>query len=311
MGSGGHADDTGVVRVPADLDRPDQLLAGLSAHQLAILTAAGLAAWALAALADRWLGFLAAAIVAAPVVLAGLGLALGWRDGLPLDRLVLAWLAWAGTPRRRAAIPDPPMAAPGWAGPAGPRVAPLDGPISGLTASGVLELAGEGWALVCAATPVNLRLRTPAEQQQLLAGFARLLHALAGALQVVVRSQPADLAEMAGQLRSQAAGLAHPALEQAALAHARWLEQAAGDQRLRRRQQLVVFHQPPGAPDPAAALARQAEQAAGLLAAAGVTLTPLDANAAARVLQAAATPDHPSRPAGLALPGAVINGRPA
>jgi hypothetical protein len=71
-----------------------------------------------------------------------------------------------------------------------------------------------------------------------------------------------------------------------------------------------VFHQPPGAPGPAAAaLARQAEQAAGLLAAAGVTLTPLDADAAARVLQAAANPDHPPRPVGLALPGAVISGR--
>jgi hypothetical protein len=175
----------------------------------------------------------------------------------------------------------------------------------------VLELAGEGSTLVCAASPVNLRLRTTAEQQQLLAGFARLLHALTGPLQVVVRSQPADLSPMAGRLRSQAASLGHPALERAALAHASWLQEVAGDQQLRRRQLLVVFHQPPGTPDPAAALARQADQAAGLLAAAGVTLTVLDTDQVSGVVAAATTPDRPTRPAGLALPGAVISGRPA
>lgn len=309
--SRGHPEGAGVVRVPADLDRPDRLLAGLSARQLTILAAAGLAAWVLASLVDRWLGFLLSAVVAAPVALAGLGVALGWRDGLSLDRLLAAAIGWWRRPRRRVATPHPVPSAPGWAGPAGPRLAPLDSPVGALTASGVLELAGEGWALICAATPVNLGLRTPSEQQQLLAGFARLLHALAGPVQVVVRNEPADLAEMAGQLTSQATGLPDPALERAALAHAHWLQEAAGDRRLRRRQLLVVFHQPSGAPNPAVALVRQAEQAAGLLAAAGVTLTPLDADAAARVLQAAAAPDHPPRPAGLALPGAVISGRPA
>ena len=55
-------------------------------------------------------------------------------------------------------------------------------------AAGVIDLGGQGWALVCQATPVNLSLRTPPEQQALLASFARLLHALAGPMQVLVRS---------------------------------------------------------------------------------------------------------------------------
>jgi hypothetical protein len=299
-----------VVRVPADLDRPDRLLAGLTARQLAILAAAALAAWTLTTVLKGWLGVKAAAIAAAPVALVGLGVALGWRDGLPLDRLLAAAISWGWQPRRRVTTPTPVPAAPGWAGPAGPRVAPLDGPVGGLTAAGILELAGDGWALVCTASPVNLGLRTPAEQQQLLAGFARLLHALPGPMQVVVRYQPADLTEMAAQLHTQAAGLADPALERAALAHAGWLEDLGGDRQLRRRQLLVVFHQPAATPDLAMVLARRAEQAAGLLAAAGVTLTPLDVDQVAGVLQAATTPDHPVRPAGLAVAGAVIQGRP-
>jgi hypothetical protein len=188
-------------------------------------------------------------------------------------------------------------------------VAPLQGPIRGLDPAGVVDLGGQGWALVCVATPVNLSLRTPPEQQALLASFARLLHALTGPMQVLVRSDRADLTPLLHTLRERAAALPDPGLEQAALAHARWLEALTGDHQVRRRQLLVVFHQPAGT-SPAAALARQAEQAAGLLAVAGVTLTPLDGDAAAQALAAATNPDGPPRPAGLAAAAAIITGRP-
>jgi hypothetical protein len=302
----------GRVRVPADLDRPDPILAGLSARQLATLALCAGAAWAVAVLAEPLLGFPTAAVTAAPVVLTGIGLALGWRDGLSLDRLAVAGLVWCLQPRRRVVAPDGPMTGRGWGVFPGSRPAALTGPVSALDAAGVLELAGAGWALVCTASPVNLRLRTGAEQHQLLAGFARLLHALDGPMQVLVRSQPADLQPMAGRLRAGAAGLADPALEQAALAHASWLEDLAGCYQVRRRELLVIFTHPRAARTraaAAAALARQAEQANGLLAAAGVTLTVLDADAAGRVLAAAANPAGPARPGGLAPANAVITGR--
>jgi len=57
-------------------------------------------------------------------------------------------------------------------------------------------------------------------------------------------------------------------------------------------------------------LYRRAEQAAGLLAAAGVTLTPLDGDAAAQTLAAAANPERPLWPAGPTPAAAVIGGRP-
>jgi PrgI family protein len=300
----------GVVRIPADLDRPDRILLGLSARQLLILAAGGLTAWTIQAVAEPLVGLAGAVGLAAPLALAGVGLALGWRDGLPLDRLVLAGLGWWRHPRRLVVAPDgvPPL--PAWVGPAGPPVAPLNGPIHDLDPSGLIDLDELGWALVCEATPVNLSLRTPGEQQALLASFTRLLHALTGPMQVLVRSDRADLTPLVEQLEERAAALPHPGLEQAALQHARWLDSLTGDQGVRRRELLVVFHQPPSIPSPAAVLRRQAEQATGLLAAAGVTLTPLDGEAAARVLHAASNPANPPRPVGLAAAAAVITGRP-
>jgi hypothetical protein len=302
--------DGGVVRIPADLDRPDRILVGLTARQLGILAAGGVAAWTLEGLLEPLAGLPAAAVLAAPLALAAMALALGWRDGLPLDRLAVAGLGWWRQPSRLVVAPNGIPPAPAWAGPPGPPLAPLDGPIRGLDLAGVIDLGGQGWALVCQATPVNLSLRTPPEQQALLASFARLLHALTSPLQVLVRSDRTDLTPLLHTLRERAAALPDPGLEQAALAHARWLEGLTGDREVHRRQLLVVFHQPPGTTTPAAALARQAEQAAGLLAVAGVTLTPLDGDAAAQALAAATNPDGPPRPAGLAPAAAIITGRP-
>jgi hypothetical protein len=247
-GAGGVPGEGGLVPIPADLDRPDRILVGLSARQLIILGAAGLASWTLIVLLDPLTGFPAAAALAAPLALGGLALALGWRDGLPLDRLTLAAIGWWRHPKRLVVAPDGIPAAPAWAGPAGPPVAPLAGPIHNVTPAGLVELAGEGWALICGATPTNLQLRTPAERQQLLAGFARLLHALTGPVQVLVHSQPASLDPLATHLREQAPGLANQELERAALAHASWLEELAARHGLRHRQLLVIFHQPPGSP---------------------------------------------------------------
>jgi len=306
-----QTDGSYTVSIPADLDRPDRILLGLSARQLLILATGGLAAWILEALLEPLVGLPAAITLAAPLGLVAVALALGWREGLPLDRLAVAGLAWRRHPRRLVVAPDGIPPTPAWAGPPGPPVAPLDGPVHALDPAGVVDLGGQGWALVCQATPVNLSLRTPAEQQALLASFARLLHALTGRMQVLVRTDRADLTPLATRLREQASALPDPGLEQAALAHARWLDALPGDREVRRRQLLVVFHQPPDTTNPAGALLRQAEQAAGLLAAAGVTLTPLDGEAAAGVLHATSSPDSPPRPAGLAPPAAIITGRPA
>jgi hypothetical protein len=299
------------VRIPADIDRPDRILAGLTARQLAILATSGAVAWALATTADLVLPLPLAVALAAPPALAGVALALGWRDGLPLDRLALAALRYRRGPRRLVPAPQGVAAPPAWAaatgGPAPP--APLAGPIHHLHNDGVVDLGADGQALLCRATAVNFRLRSQPEQQALIAAFARLLHAVTGPLAVVVRTDRVELAATVAALRAAAPGLPHPALEQAACEHADFLVDLAGRRDVLSRERLLVLREPAGTPEPAAALARRAEQAATLLAAAGVTLTPLDQDAAARVLARAADPHATPRPAGQAAPGAVLTGR--
>jgi hypothetical protein len=51
---------------------------------------------------------------------------------------------------------------------------------------------------------VAFGLRTPAEQNGLVAGFARWLHSLDGPAQILVRAQRVDLAHLADRLNVQA-----------------------------------------------------------------------------------------------------------
>jgi hypothetical protein len=296
------------LRIPADIDRPDRILAGLTARQLAILAASGAVTWALATAAAVILPLPVAVALAAPPALVGVALALGWRDGLPLDRLALAALRYRRGPRRLVPAPEGVAAPPIWTGSRDRPPVPLAGPIHNLH-DGVVDLGADGQALLCRASAVNFRLRSQPEKQALIAAFARLLHAVTGPLAVVVRTDRMDLAATVAALRMAAPGLPHPALERAAGKHADFLADLAARHDVLSRERLLVLREPADTPDPAAALGRRAEQAATLLAAAGVTLTPLDQDAAARMLARAADPHAPPRPTGQAAPGAVITGR--
>lgn len=111
-------DDTrqGRVRIPADVDRPDRILAGLTARQLVILAVTGLVCYLGYAATRPLLPPLVFAVLAFPVLVAGAALALGRHDGIGLDRLTAAALAHARTPRRQVPTDDEPPAGPGWAG---------------------------------------------------------------------------------------------------------------------------------------------------------------------------------------------------
>jgi len=101
---------------------------------------------------------------------------------------------------------------------------------------------------------VNFALRTPAEQEGLVAGFGRYLHSLTAPVQILIRAQRLDLTGQIAELRDRAGGLPHPALEQAALEHADYLAQLAEHSDLLRRQVLLVLREPlhpAGAPLPA------------------------------------------------------------
>ena len=282
------------ARIPADVERPDRVAFNLTARQLAILATTGLVAWLLARAAQLLVPPLIADALALPIVAVGAALALGQRDGLGLDQLALAALRQARAPRRQVpapqGVPAPPDLLAGI--PAGPPPGPLALPACGITPDGLVDLGGDGMALVCRASTVNFALRTPEEQQALVAAFARVLHALTGPVQLVVRTERADLARLVSDLDEGAGGLPHPALEACARDHARFLGELARRRDVLRRQWLLVFRDPTRR-DAGVRLARRAEEATALLQAAGVQLAPLHQPHAHLVLGHALDPDTP------------------
>lgn len=325
---------TGPVRIPADVDREDRLLGPLTARQVAILAVTGfilLAGWTATKHTVPLPVFLVAAI---PIAAVATFVALGQRDGLSLDRLLLAAVRQRLAPRIRVTAPEGIRPVPTWLaghtvisdgpGPTGTRAAPaaLELPAQGVTETGVIDLGTDGLAVVAVASTVNFALRTAQEQESLVAGFGRYLHSLTGPVQILVRTERLDLSGQIAELRDAAGGLPHPALEQAALEHADYLDQLDQTADLLRRQVLLVLHERPqtaagsagsslwtalglprtssdraGRADDAAKraaearLARRLQEAIELLSPAGVVVTPLDAGQSTSLLAAACNPD--------------------
>jgi hypothetical protein len=93
------------VRIPADVDMRDRVLGPLTARQLAILGLTGLVlytAWAATAAFLPIPVFLALAI---PVGASAAILALGQRDGISMDRMLLAAIRQRVAPRHRVSGP--------------------------------------------------------------------------------------------------------------------------------------------------------------------------------------------------------------
>lgn len=302
------------VRIPADVDRPDTLLAGLTARQLALLTGAAVLAWA-SYLATRPLVPLGVfAAIAVPVAGVVITVALGRRDGQGGDQLLAAALRQLRSPRRLVLAPAGIPAPPAWAPRGGRRPAPLVLPLVEISGGGVIDLGADGAAVICRASAVTFALRTPAEQQALVAGFARWLNSLDASVQILTRATPLDLHRRIAALVDAAPGLPHPGLESAALDFAWFLSDLAAHTELLTQEVLLILRQPrSGGPgeEPGVRLHRRAAEAGVTLAAAGVRVSVLDGPAAAACLSSCLDPGAAGHPAGLATPTSVITAREA
>ncbi|ROP28094.1 PrgI family protein [Couchioplanes caeruleus] len=296
------------ARVPADVERADRIAFGLTGRQLVILTVTGLvlyAAWTALATVVPPLVFIACAL---PIVGTAFFVAVGRRDGLGLDVWLLAGLRHRRAPRRLVPSEGPVTPAPAWIsttrGPGDrlPLPAPLRLPAKGITADGLVDLGPDGTTGLVAASTVAFGLRTPAEQNGLVAGFARWLHSLDGPAQILVRAQRVDLTHVADRILAQAPGLPDPALEDAARSHAAFLDDLAARRELLHRHVTVAVRSKRSPGHTAHQAAETVRALSGCEVAASV-LDPADAAATlAGALNPSAAPSPSSPPPGRPVP---------
>lgn len=283
------------VKIPADVSAPDKILFGATARQAAILGTAATAMWGIWLLVQGVVPPLMFGVPAA-LILMLLGLAVSCcRDGVTLDRLLTASLKQALTPRHQALIPETAAEPPDFLRAAlhGQRItppAPLELPVEDISPAGTVELGRHGTAALASASTVNFALRTSAEQELLVSGFARWLNSLTGPVQITSRSAPTDLAAQITALRQAAPDLPHPLLEEAALGHADYLTEIAASRSVLNRTVLVTAREadPVGAPR----ASRRIHDAASIVTGAEITMTELDTAAARAVVSAALDPDR-------------------
>jgi len=167
-----------------------------------------------------------------------------------------------------------------------------------------VDLGPDGTTALVAASTVAFGLRTPGEQNGLVAGFGRWLNSLDAPVQILVRAERVDLTTVADRIHHHAPNLPHPALEEAALSHAAFLDDRASQRELLHRQVTIAVRDRRG---PGHTTHRAAE-AVRALAACEVTATVLDAADTAATLAGCLDPTAPPPPVGVALDGAVIHG---
>jgi hypothetical protein len=236
-------------------------------------------------------------IAAIPVAGVTVVVALGRRDGLPLDMWLRHGLALRRVPkprapgRTRAGQPLLQTAAP-------PKVpAPLRTAATTIAADGTITVDGAARSLIACGT-TNVALRTGQEQAALLGGFGQWLNALTGPAQIVIAAQRHDLTPYAQAVLDATARLPNDALRSAAADYAAFLLELDASRDPLRRQVLAVV---------AAGPTRDATvRAFGGL---GVSADPLDGPAVTSALATAVDPYNPPVPGPRAMPGTPITAR--
>jgi hypothetical protein len=292
--------DEGVSAVPvnADLEIPDKILGPFTARQSAILATSAVTLWLIYAGFHKLVPpavILAAALIVGGALVTAITTK---RDGLPLDRYLLAalrhhrhgnWYVTADVDERVPAGFDR-----------------LNLPAAGLDEAGVLDLGPDGAAVLMECGTVNLSLRSGDEVRTALAGFGQALNALGGAFQFTVTAHRIDLAGRAELLETGAGQLAHPALEERARAHAGLLRDISGERDLIARRVLLTLREPGRAAHATAGVLHRASQAAALLTGCGVPARILTAPEAAAALSAATDTSRPAPAAAQAPPGHAV-----
>ncbi len=279
--------------VPADISEADRIAFGLTFRQLAIIGGTGLAGFGCYRTAGHLLPSSVWMVAGIVVFAVAVVVALGRRDGLPLEVWLRHGITLSGRPRtltpgtaRASAVVDLVGT---------PSVpAPLRSPVTAISAAGVLTSEGRDKVLIACGT-TNIHLRTGSEQDALLDGFGRFLHGLTGPAQILVAAQRHDLSVHAQATADHAPRLPHPALQAAADDYAGFLLDLDTERDPLRRQVLAVITG-----------AHAGDTAVRALSALGVHAAALDGPAVAAALAGAVDPFCPPVPGPRAVPGIPI-----
>jgi hypothetical protein len=276
------------IRIPSDIDQEDRIIGTLTARQLGLIAVPAVALWLLYSATKTIVPTLVFVPVAVIISAAIGALVVGRRDGLSMDRFVLAMFRHNKTEHLQVSAMGDIARAPYVAGAmAEPLPGNADFAVVDVTADGVVDLGPDGAAVICSATSVNLLLQSEAEQEALTGAFGRFCNSLEEPVQFVTRAEVVELTEAIVMLRTKAPELPAVGLERAALDHARFLTRLASDSDATSRSVFVVFRDHRNLDISGQRLIRRAVEATGALSAAGVTLRPLVGREASRVIQRA------------------------
>lgn len=296
------------VKIPTDIDRPDQIVWGLTARQLLILGPTCLLALAIHLGLEEIVPSGLAAAAGGLLAAVGCAIAFVQPDGVVAERWLAAGVRHLLSANRRVDAPEGVPEVGSWAR-SGESVEAIEPPARDVARDGVIDLGGARFALVCRASSINLVLRAEEEQVALIEGLGHLLNALDGPTSFVVRSERMDLRAHIDHIKESARGLPSLGLETAARAHAAYLT-SLGDRRdVLRREVYIVLSACERDPDQASVvLRRRAEEAGSLLSALGIGMRALNGEAAAELLSSACDPSGSLPVSGLSLPTEIISG---
>lgn len=295
------------ARIPADVEMPDQIFAGLSIRQLAIVATDLLVLWSMFEVLGSRSSAVIVAILGAPIAAAGLVAVTVRPAGIAAESFLLHGLrhlvgAKTMVPATEAIPTDGPTL-----GTVINRLRPLAFPVEDISEDGTINLGSLGRAVISRASSLNLRLRSEAEQRALVDGFAKVLNSLEGPAQFLIRSERADATELLKSLEESIRTLPNQALGTASMHYARFLRTITSDREVLSRSILVCLKDHRSNDGDAGRLNRRTDEMSSLLREIGVRLSPLDGQQACLAVRRAADPSVPLHPHGC-LPGQTVRG---
>jgi hypothetical protein len=291
---GGDGDESGGcgmrARFPSDLDRADQILAGLTARQLGILGAGILVMWATFMSLHDVLSIVGAGAACAPIGVCAGVLSAHAPDGTPMERFLWRAFRYVSSPKRLVLAPSGIAERARWRR----RIGAIGLPVRAVTPEGFLDLGKRGTAALCRASAVHYHLRSKGERAALARAMGRGFNSLERPVQILVAAHPIDAESLVADLERNADYLPHPRLSAACRQYTEYFRSLLESRDVLRHEVFVVFREEGSPGEAAVPLEQRVEEFATQLREMGVRLERLGGKGCESALMRIADPGSPS-----------------